>query len=257
MGMTRGRTSAALSLCIHAGCVALLLLIGSYRPPPSPATPQRNFVPLASPRFLRAPARDGGGGGGNHSPTPVNRGTLPRRARAIFIPPILTAQNVQPKLVIQPALELPADVPNARLPIIGDPNGVPGPPSNGPGSGGGLGDGDGKGAGGRHGPGYGNDDGYGIASAHAGHTTPPMLMWKIDPDYSEEARKAHFQGEVMLHVDIGIDGRPFNLRVAQPLGLGLDEKAMEAVSHWKFRPGMRNGKPVVMPALIEVHFRLL
>ena len=84
-----------------------------------------------------------------------------------------------------------------------------------------------------------------------------MLVWKVDPDYSEPARRAKIQGTVLLRVEIGKDGQVGDMRVDQGIGLGLDEKAMEAVRRWKFRPGMRNGRAVATIAVVEVHFRLL
>jgi TonB family protein len=84
----------------------------------------------------------------------------------------------------------------------------------------------------------------------------PTLIQRVEPDYSEEARQAKYQGTVLVSVDVGTDGVPRNVRVIRGLGLGLDEKAMEAVRQWRFKPGMRDGQPVVTPATIEVNFRL-
>jgi protein TonB len=80
---------------------------------------------------------------------------------------------------------------------------------------------------------------------------------KVEPEFTEEARKARMQGTVVLLVDIDERGQVYNIRVRMPLGLGLDEKAIEAVRKWRFRPGTRNGVPVSTPALVEVNFRLL
>jgi TonB family protein len=79
----------------------------------------------------------------------------------------------------------------------------------------------------------------------------------VDPEFSEEARKAKYQGTVVLTIEVGADGKPHGIRIVSGLGLGLDEKAIEAVSQWKFKPAMRNGRPVPAPATIEVNFRLL
>jgi periplasmic protein TonB len=87
--------------------------------------------------------------------------------------------------------------------------------------------------------------------------TAPALMLKIEPEYSEEARKAKYQGTVLLAVEIDAEGRARNIHVLHSLGLGLDEKAIEAVRKWKFRPGTKDGKPVTVAATIEVNFRLL
>ncbi len=141
--------------------------------------------------------------------------------------------------------------------MFGDPTGVPGPPSDGAGSGGGIGDGDGTGVGKRKGPGYGNEGGSGGVTSAYGRLTQPVLLRKVDPDYSEQARTAKIQGMVLVRLEVDEHGNPGNLRVAHGLGLGLDEKALEAIAQWKFRPGMRDGRPVAMPALVEVQFRLL
>jgi TonB family protein len=90
-----------------------------------------------------------------------------------------------------------------------------------------------------------------------GKITPPVLIHREDPEFSEPARKAKYQGTVLLAIDIDIGGRPRNVRVVRGLGLGLDEKAIEAVSRWLFRPGAQDGKPVVTTATVEVNFRLL
>ena len=83
------------------------------------------------------------------------------------------------------------------------------------------------------------------------------MLWKVEPEYSEEARKARFQGSVMIAMEVDAEGRPRNIRIARSLGLGLDERAIEAVSKWKFKPGMWNGRPVAAAVHIEVSFRLL
>jgi TonB family protein len=87
--------------------------------------------------------------------------------------------------------------------------------------------------------------------------TPPVLLYKKDPEYSEEARKAKYQGTALLRVEINDAGRVTNIHVSHSLGLGLDEKAMEAVKQWKFKPAMKAGKPVAMEAQVAVMFRLL
>ena len=90
-----------------------------------------------------------------------------------------------------------------------------------------------------------------------GGVTAPQLMHKIEPQYTEEARAAKYQGTVVLYVEIGPDGMARNMRVIRGLGLGLDQKAIEAVSTWQFKPGARNGVPVTVQATVEVNFRLL
>ena len=91
----------------------------------------------------------------------------------------------------------------------------------------------------------------------AGGVTAPSLVSKIEPEYSEEARKAKYQGTVLLYIQVDASGKAINMRVLHSLGLGLDEKAMEAVKKWKFKPGTKDGKAVTVEAQIEVNFRLL
>lgn len=90
-----------------------------------------------------------------------------------------------------------------------------------------------------------------------GEVTGPRLLSKVEPSYSEKARKAGLEGVVMLSIEVWEDGRPHNIRVIRSLGLGLDEEAVEAVQQWRFSPGEKDGKPVKVQAQIEVSFRLL
>jgi TonB family protein len=90
-----------------------------------------------------------------------------------------------------------------------------------------------------------------------GGVTAPQVLYKAEPEYSELARAAKYQGSVLLYVEIGPDGKAHNIQVVRSLGLGLDQKAIEAVSQWQFRPGTKDGQPVTVQATIEVNFRLL
>jgi TonB family protein len=89
-----------------------------------------------------------------------------------------------------------------------------------------------------------------------GGVTAPSVIYKVEPEYSEEARQARFEGTVIVYVVVDETGNPRGLKVIRPLGLGLDEKAIEAVQQWKFKPGMKAGRPVAVQATIEVNFRL-
>ncbi len=82
------------------------------------------------------------------------------------------------------------------------------------------------------------------------------MIYDPDPEYSEEARHAKFQGTVLLWMVIGSDGVPHDVRVQRSLGMGLDEKAIEAVRQWRFDPSMKDGHPVAVQVIIEVAFRL-
>jgi TonB family protein len=101
--------------------------------------------------------------------------------------------------------------------------------------------------------------GVGVGSAVfrvGGGVSAPVLIHKVEPEYTEEARGAKYQGTVSLYAEISPDGTATNVRVLHGLGLGLNEKAIEAVKQWRFKPGEKDGKPVTVVATIEVNFRL-
>lgn len=85
----------------------------------------------------------------------------------------------------------------------------------------------------------------------------PVPTYKREPEYTREAGKNNIQGRVVLYVEVDPTGHTRNIKVIRSLGYGLDEKAIEAVSQWEFRPGMKDGKPVTVAATIEVNFSLL
>ncbi len=85
----------------------------------------------------------------------------------------------------------------------------------------------------------------------------PTLLAKVEPQYSEEARSAKYQGTVLLKVVIDVDGKAKDMEVINGLGLGLDEQAVLAIRQWKFNPGTRDGLPVPVLAQIEVNFKLM
>ncbi len=204
----------------------------------------------------------GGGGGGDRSPTPASKGAIPKFSKTQFAPPMAVIPNtnaqlqVAPTLLGPPELKLPAM--SANLPW-GDPNGVIGPPSNGPGFGGGIGSGEGtgigSGKGGGLGPGEGGGVGGGVYSVGGG-VSAPIPIYKPEPAYSEEARKAKYQGTVVLWIIVDASGAVTDCKVVKPLGLGLDEKAVEAIRTWKFKPALKNGTPVAVRVMVEVGFRL-
>jgi TonB family protein len=85
---------------------------------------------------------------------------------------------------------------------------------------------------------------------------PPKPVYTPDPDYSEEARRAKYQGVLVVGMIIGRDGNPKAEWAVKKLGLGLDQKAIEAVRRWKFQPAVKNGEPVAVLINVEVSFRL-
>ncbi len=254
------------SLLVHVGVVALLLVIGTNKQVQD--TVKEKFILIApdlapyKPAPAKKKAMGGGGGGGDRSPTPPSKGKLPRLADKQFVPPMAVVHNENPKLVMEPTLVIQPDanIPKVDMAVLGDPLAKSGIASNGPGAGGGIGYGPGGGVGRGSGAGYGPGSGGNIGGGAykiGGGVSAPSVLFKVEPEYSEEARKAKFQGTVVLFVIVDEKGIPRDLKVLRALGLGLDQKAIEAVEKWKFRPGMKDGRPVPVQATIEVNFRLL
>ncbi|HYA18499.1 MAG TPA: energy transducer TonB [Bryobacteraceae bacterium] len=237
--MLIGATNKAVQKKI-AESVTLVAPISAYKPDVKPA--------------------GGGGGGGDHSIKPVSKGQLPKPALKQFVPPQIV--DHKPLLEVAPSIIAPPDaaLPQNNLPNWGDPLAKLGDLSNGTGFGGGMGSGSGGGVGSGKGGGFGPGEGGGFGGGVfrvGGGVSAPAVLFKIDPEYSEEARKAKYSGTVTLAVVVTPDGKATDIHVIKSLGMGLDEKAIEAVQKWKFKPGMKGGQPVPVRATIEVNFRLL
>ena len=268
-GFSGGQESRAgvSSVLFHALGITLALLIGTNRHVQQAAKEAVTLIaPDIAPYIAQMKPKEntmqGGGGGGDRSPLPASKGRLPKIAPRQFTPPAAVVHNQNPKLVMEPTLVLQPDapIPQINMAQFGDPLAKMGPPSNGTGSGAGIGSGSGGGVGSGSGPGFGPGSGGGMGGGVfrvGGGVSAPVLVFKVEPEYSEEARKAKFQGTVVLYVVVDDKGMPRELRVVRPLGLGLDEKAIEAVQKWRFKPGFKDGKAVPVAATVEVNFRLL
>ncbi len=243
------KTPAFLSLLLHGAAAALVLLLVTE-------APRRLRREEATPLTwkITAPARNWNtGGGGGQDPQPPARGRAPefRQAR-IFVPP--QVRDREAALPVTTALlELPAE--NLPVAQVGDPlAAIPGY-RNGPGGPEGIGTGRDRGIGPGDGPRQGAA-GFRVGT-HRGYLTAPRVIHQTEPEYSDEARKARLQGTVVLSVEVDEQGRPRAIRVVRPLGLGLDERAIEALEKWRFQPALAGGKPVAALAVVEMTFRLL
>jgi TonB family protein len=219
-----------------------------------------DLVEVLSPPKARV--NQGGGGGGDRSPLPASKGRLPKAALRQFVPPAEVLNNPAPKLAMEPSILAPPDLalPSVDMAVYGDPLGKLGPPSNGQGSGGGIGSGKGGGVGSGRGGGVGPGEGGGIGGgifAVGGGITNPVILFQPEPEYSTEARKAMLQGTVVLEVVVDVSGKTRNIKLLRSLGLGLDEEAMKAVEKWRFKPAMKDGKPVAVIINAFVGFHLL
>jgi len=256
--------SFATSVLLQVGLIALLFAIGSNKAVQNKLKENGLiFTPVDLAPYSPANTKpSGGGGGGDNSPLPASKGRLPKASLKQFTPPEAVLNNLHPRLAVEPTIIAPPDValPNVNMAQYGDPFAKIGPPSNGPGSGGGIGSGSGGGVGSGRGPGVGPGEGGGFGGGAfriGGGVSAPIPIYKPEPEYSEEARKAKFQGTVMLAIVVDTDGKAKNIQVVRSLGMGLDEKAVEAVAKWRFKPGYKDGRPVPVKANVEVNFRLL
>jgi protein TonB len=124
--------------------------------------------------------------------------------------------------------------------------------SMGDGLGSGLGNGNGPGIG----PGLGGNIGNGVKQVGGG-VSAPVLVYGFEPEFSEEARRAKFSGNVIVGLWVDEKGNPLHVHVLRPVGMGLDERAVAAVKQYRFKPAMENGKPVTVEMNIEVTFTIL
>ena len=205
----------------------------------------------------------GGGGGGNHSIIDANKGKLPEKIKDPVTPPQPQTLD-HPKLPQPPAINVQANLQlpdNPNMPMIGVHSsanvqlasaGSGSGAGMGTGGGGGLGSGNGNG----YGPGSGGNAGGGVYQIGGGISSP-IPIFQPEAEFSDEARRAKYQGVVLISLIVDAQGNPQNVHVIRSLGMGLDEKAMEAVRKYKFKPAMKDGKtPVPVMATIEVNFRL-
>ena len=89
-----------------------------------------------------------------------------------------------------------------------------------------------------------------------GGVSQPSVLSKVEPDYTDEARAAETEGDVVLRVVVGLDGLAHDIKVIKSLDAGLDEKAAEAVQKWTFKPGLLKGVPVDVVATLEINFKM-
>jgi TonB family protein len=257
------RINFALSVALH-GVMALLvgasfLMVKSYVPrvEPQPSVTVK-LDPYPVP--IGSHPSGGGGSGGAAEKMPATRGMAPRAAREQLTPPIVMHEMRQTALPVAPTVIAPPDLAVPKTRQIGDPLSALAAPSAGPGVAGGIGGNVGGGVGGdRGGVGRGPGSGSGCCGDVFGvgnGVSMPRAIYAPEPEFSEEARIKKFQGEVTLLVTIGTDGRARNLTVVRSLGMGLDQKALDAVRTWRFDPARKDGRPVAVQMNIIVNFHL-
>jgi TonB family protein len=242
--------SQTLSIGLHLAVLALLLFLTSHSllPPPAAIITHR-AVPIAPFHRVYLERAEAHSGGGNQTLLPARHGEPPPKAHNAFIPP---KSLPDPKLPM--AISVAFDSPTIQI----DAGNIGDPLSNFKIGELGAGGRDGIGPRGCCGIGPGGDGPPGISSgSRRRNATAPQLIYKVEPEFSEEARKAKFSGMVVLAIEVDASGKARGFRVIESPGLGLEEKAIDAVKQWRFRPGYVDGKPVVTTATVQVSFRLL
>jgi protein TonB len=258
------RGNFAISAAIHAALIAVVATAGLWMTRETQLTPHTTSILVTDISSYALPLSidksRGGGGGGDRDKLSESKGSVPRFTREQVTPPTIVVRNEPPKLPAEPTIVGPPALTVPPTSQIGNPlSALVQPRSNGTGFGGGLGSGSGGGIGSGEGSGFGPGLGGGTGGGAfrvGGGVSAPRPIYDPDPAYSEEARHAKYQGTVMLRVIIGPDGEPRDISVQRSLGMGLDEKAIEAVRKWKFEPSMKDGHPVAVQVNIEVSFRL-
>jgi protein TonB len=254
MAVKRSPASTALAVVLHAAVILLIVFLIAkkvqFAPPPKTIVTLTD-IPVTPP--LAKKAADMGGGGGTHDNAPVTQGRLPKLKQEQIVPP-KAPPTIPPKLAVDPSVVVQKDLKMAdsNLPNFGIPNApAAGVSSLGTGNGGGIGSGDGRGIG----PGSGDNVGGGVYRVGNG-VRAPVLTHEEEAEFSEEARKAKFSGNVMVSMVVDENGNPKSVRVIRGVGMGLDEKALEAARLYKFKPALKDGKPVKVLISLEINFQI-
>ncbi|MGA2537354.1 MAG: energy transducer TonB [Terracidiphilus sp.] len=262
----RDPKSSAISFIVHAVAISLLLTV---------ALKARNIVELQPVTVVNpvefkltappmpmpvAKVQGGGGGGGAHAIIEPVKGRQPvvvARTTPILAPQVIRLSS--PKLAVEPteAVKMPD---NNSLPTLGmaqSPQIALASQGRGSGSGFGAGLGGGLGAGKGLGGGPGSGGGYGGGlMSVGGGVTAPQVVHSAEPEFTEDARRANFQGDVQIKLIVDTQGNPQDIRLASHLGMGLEEKAIEAVRQYRFKPAMYQGHPVPVQIVVDVAFHL-
>jgi protein TonB len=265
-----GLRAKELSLLLHM-LVAVLLMFPIFHSMAKRQTDGKDttlfreiFFPGMPKEKVAAPKEKitGGGSGGARENDPARHGGLPLFSWLQMTPPAIL-RNTNPKLAAQETLVGPPEIPVSPTEQFGNPFSKAQNNSQGPGGGNGFGDDCCGGAGPGKGRGSGKGNDWGI-----GESGPPRrpgrdgvgypeCVYCPTPSFSEEARKSKLQGTVTLNIVVGTDGRVTYIHLSRGLGMGLDERAMEAVRGWRFKPALGpDRKAVPTEVQIEVTFRL-
>lgn len=250
---------------INGAILAIILILGARQVIKAIEKPKFDATDIDVGTFQapkQANLAGGGGGGGSHELVEASKGKLPPKMKNPIVQPQVPILD-HPKLAFTPAINVQDNIKlpdNPQMANFGVHSGQNVVLSNGQGSGGGMGSGSGggigSGTGNGYGPGYGGNAGGGVYRVGGGISAPVALVTP-EAEFSDEARRAKYQGVVLISLIVDAQGNPQNPRVVRPLGMGLDEKALEAVRKYKFKPALKDGHiPVPVMITVEVNFRL-
>jgi TonB family protein len=250
------RRRQAMSLLVHGTLIGGLLLLGANVPGRPPGNPEpRNKGPLLYPplgRYFSEHEPSGGGKGSNRDLLPPTAGELAAHSQFVIIRPHLpTEQN--PALPVEPTLYDP----NATMAVPHRELGLPWMKDKNNSSGDKGGNSFGTKPGDSMGSTEGDDEGEATDGRYVPGAYPVKCLYCPDPEYSDAARKEKLQGSVTLEVLVRPDGRVGRLRIIKGLGLGLDERAMDAVRGWRFEPARDAAhNPIAQWVTVETTYRL-
>jgi periplasmic protein TonB len=251
MADDRGYRGRVWALAMHGVAILLIGAIVRAQVGVREVTPPALVVALAAPPKLPVKASAMGGGGGQHELAPATKGAPPKFAEMPIVPPKAPPME-EAKIHVDPAVDVQQDVKmRSDLPQIGVANSPVVGMSMGNGRGSGIGSGNGNG----YGPGSGGGMGDGVKQVGGG-VSEPVPIYQVDPEFTEEARKARAEGYVTVDLLVDAQGRPSHVHAVQGIGMGLNEKAEEAVKQYRFKPALENGKPVTVEMNVLVHFQI-
>lgn len=266
MAARRDPTSSVIAFTMHVLIVVAILWV-SLMPHPQVVIPQHIITPITFQPYIppvTAPApkvMGGGGGGGAHQVVEPTKGHLPPVEKLRVMAPQLIRID-HPKLAAQPSIVMPQriNMPDNNMPNVGMPQSpqvamASQGDGGGSGFGAGMGGGIGSGMGGGVGPGSGGGYGGGVMSVGAG-VSAPELLHSVEPEFTDQARAARYQGVVAIQLIVDSYGNPEDIQIVKHLGMGLDQKAIEAVRQYKFKPAMYQGHPVPVRLVVDVNFHL-
>jgi TonB family protein len=264
LAFKRDKASSTISFVLHAVVITLVLAVPMAVHTGAQLPLQATVVPLDFKPYIPhivlpvSKPMSGGGGGGAHEEVVASKGHQPLVSKLLILhPQIIRIDHA--KLEIEPT-EIARIPETNKLPNFGmaqSPQILLASQGNGGGSGLGKGLGGGMGVGHGSGAGQGSGGAYGGSlMSVGGGVSAPVILHSVEPEFTDDARRANYQGSVSIKIIVDSQGDPQDVRLVSHLGMGLDEKAIEAVRQYRFKPAMYQGQPVSVQIVIDVDFHL-